>query len=135
MKKLLTSLFIALLCGAAPPPVPSLAAQTRHCEKVLWFEQKQFDLAQFYMTIQVKRAKDMKHPNAWGAVELSNSGPVIEIMAMEDYNAGMTLAERQHHQDEVVVHEVLHVVLIREGVPSEVQDAIIEAIRSGVKLP
>ena len=136
MKRLLLSLILSLaLCTGCVAGLDSLTKQTQHCQKLLWYEQKQFNVDQIYMTVVVKRAKDMTHLNAWGSVDFPPSGPVIEIMAMEDYTAGMSAKERQHQQDEVVVHEVLHVVLTREGVPMQAQDEIIEAIRPGVRLP
>ena len=139
MKRFLLSFLIPLIlssCAVAPlRGEDSLAKQTRHCQKVLWYEQKQFELDQVYMTVQVKHPATMTDHYAWGTVHLEPGGPVIEIMAMEDYPAAMSVKERRHQQDEIVVHEVLHILLIKAGVPTENQDPIIEAVRPGVRVP
>lgn len=139
MKRFLLTLLIAALLGVLTPSyggsLPTLVAQQKRAEAVLWFEQKQFQLDQITMTIKVLRAKDMKEKTAWGAMELHSNGPYIEILAEDDYEPAMTVKERKHQLDEIVVHELLHVLMIQQGVPHDAQDSIIEAVRPGVKIP
>ena len=134
IKKLLTTILL-LGCNLTLLLGDSLAVQQHRVEQVLWYEQKQFGLDQIYITVQVLPGKAMTTPNVWGSMVLSPAGPVIEIRAMEDYTAGMTVLERRQHQKEIVVHEVLHVLMLQKGVPVEAQDVIIEAVRPGVRIP
>jgi hypothetical protein len=137
MKKLLTTLAILLtLVGCTPPAfADTIAQEQRRCEKILWYEQKQLALEQLGITLHVLRAKDMKDKAVWGSMRITDDGPVIEIRATEDYQPAMSAKERRHQQDEVVIHELLHILLIQCGVPNPAQDTIIEAIRPGVRLP
>lgn len=129
-KFLSTILLMTTLCLG-----DSLVTQQHRAERTMWFEQKQFGLDKIYMTIHVRSAKAMHEKNCWGSMHLTPDGPDIEVMAMEDYTAGMSRAERRRHQKEVVAHEILHVLMIRTGVPNSAQDSIIEAVRPGVRIP
>jgi hypothetical protein len=136
MKRLLLTLLLAFSLTACAKSLGSLERQTEHCAKLLQYEQKQFGIEQIYISIQVKHPKDMKDKNIWGDMFISPEGlPQIEILAQEDFPPGMSAKDRRHQQDEIVVHELLHVVLIQHGVPEQVQDDLIEAIRPAVRLP
>jgi hypothetical protein len=135
MKRLLLTLLLAFGMTSCAASLGSLERQTEHCAKLLQYEQKQFGIEQIYISLQVKREKDMKEKNVWGSMSVTDGVPRIEITALEDMPPGMSAKDRRHQQDEIVVHELLHVILIQHGVPEEVQDDIIEAIRPGVRLP
>jgi hypothetical protein len=136
MKKLISVLLsLVVLTGCAFAGPPTLAEQQRHCEKILWYEQKQFSLDQIGITLRVLRGKDMKDKMAWGSMQLTDHGPDIEILATDDYEPSMSAKERRHQQEEVVIHELLHILMVQCGVPQTAQDTIIEAIRPGVRLP
>lgn len=132
---------VALLCAlimlllfvcSRPPnaPAPTLAQQTSHLEDVLWYNQQLFHLEAAYISISAKHGKDMASHTAWGDVHADASGsPEIEILALEDYPPAIPFAQRQVLQNEVVMHEVLHVVLREIGVPDAAQDTIIKTLR------
>lgn len=103
---------------------------------MLWYEQKQFGYEDWLVHLYVKRAKDMP-PAVWGITRFDTKDHLIEmdILAQEDYQSGMSDKEKQYQQREVVVHEFLHLVMEKVGVPEKAQDEIIEAVRPGVKLP
>lgn len=131
----IASLLILFLVPAHSASLPPLETQQKRAEQVLWYEQKVFGLDQVFTTIVVLRSKDMKAKDAWGSMTITPGGPVIEIMALQDYQPGLTIKELKHQQDEIVIHELLHVLLTSIGVPQNFQDAIIESVRPGVKLP
>lgn len=106
----------------------TLAEQTAHCGKVLWFYQKQASLTNVFMEIKVLRREQVKEKNAWGSIEYTPGGPVIEIVALQDFPTQMSMRERKKMQEVIVRHEILHAVLKTVGVPDTAQDSLIDTL-------
>src|SRR5689334_13588393 len=131
MKHFLVLLFLSLPIVAA---TPTLEQQQTRLYKVLRKTQRKYDaLTNVYIVLNVKRAPDMKHKMDWGA-EYTNpetGAQEVEILAAQDYPRTFTPRDIRRHQDRVVLHECLHMLLS----VSDDQDVLIEALWPGLKKP
>lgn len=128
MKQLFIILLFPVLLIAG-----SLDQQTARLSKILWENQKQFKLTEIWVDVKVKHSKDMKCTYCWGDEYNDESGSHIEVMAKEDFPPSFPQGKRDKFQNEILQHEVLHIVMTRLGVPDQAQDGIIEGLRPAMQ--
>lgn len=124
-----------LLASARGGDLPSLEKQHATLEKTLWKLQKEYALTDVYIDLYVRKWDEMYGRGNWGTTWKDGLTGLwrIEILAAESYPKQTPAKKITEHQQKTLQHEALHLVLIREGVPEQAQDGLIEAIQPHVR--
>jgi hypothetical protein len=131
MKHLLLTLLVPLMLVAGIVPV----AEQSHAEKILAYDVKLFGLQNWWVDITIRRGPDMHEHGVWGDVRADENGYHIEVCATEDYPASIPPKNRVAFQNDIIQHEVMHIRLTQLGVPSQVQDELIEGLLPALRKP
>lgn len=115
--------------------IESADSQTERLTKELWKIQKQFGLSKFQVTVHSAREVDMDNCGCWGSTEISSGPPIILIIRTQDMPSSIPQTDRIAFQNEILQHEVMHIVLTSVGVPSDFQDTLIHRLQPSMIKP
>jgi hypothetical protein len=113
----------------------STEAQTERLTKELWKLQNQFGLTKYEAMVHASRTSDMHDCGCLGSTELGVGVPNILIMRTQDMPASIPQEDRIAFQNEVLQHEVMHIVLTEVEVPQDFQDKLIHRLQPSMVKP
>ena len=119
---------------------PTFAADTipqqqARLNKVLFRVQRQFGLEDWQILMEVKRQADAREKGVWGDCWVDDDGAHVESVALQDYAASRPPRAARKFQNNVLQHEMMHLLLTREGMPHEAQDLAIRTLQPFMKKP
>lgn len=118
----------------------SLQQQQERLTQEVWKLQDQFNLRTGSVRVEVRRGQDMledgKPCGCWGYGNYIENGDYsIAIEAMEDMPQAQPWAYRRQFQNEILQHEVMHIVLTALEVPAGFQDRLIKRLQPSLREP